>query len=262
MRKAVVFGFITTAFAPLAFAHGYDSLSRYDLGVQTDLAPFASASTSDGGLWLLAPGSSDAHQLVRLDASGVRSVGLHLPTAVDLNNSDRFTIYPLADGGVLELDTHDRSAFERACILRSITRDGALRFERNVRQSACRVVLSKPGLAPYLLSNTEGAVLLSEDGSLASSFLPTGNASLLRAEFVNNDILLLRSNDTQSGYVLSRARDNGSQLWSSSWNQSLRTVIGSVRLARHAGIMAASTQTSWMSSAAATALRQSNQCTA
>ena len=214
MRIAAVFGFIATTFGGLAFAQGYDSLKRYDLGVTTDLAPFASATTPDGALWLLAPGASDAHQLVRLDASGARRIGLYLPTRVDSSNSDRFNIYPLADGGVLTLATYNTSAFELACILRSITLDGALRFERNVAHSACSLKLSKPGVAPYLLSSSEGAVVLSEDGSLASSFLSnTTDTTLIRAEFVNDELLLLRSNNTRTGYVLIRANQNGTQLW-------------------------------------------------
>lgn len=230
MRAAALLGFIATAFASSEFAHSYDSLTRYDLGVTADLAPVASASASDGGLWLLAPGSSDTHQLVRLDASGTRNIGLHLPTRVDPDNSDRFTIYPLADGGVLELDTHNRSSLERACILRSITRDGALRFERDVRQPFCRLNLNRPGLAPYLLSNVDGAVLLSEDGSLASSFLPNASeTSLIRAEFVNNDILLLRSNETRTGYVLSRANDRGAPLWS--------TLLTNVRFEQNVSVL-------------------------
>ena len=215
MRIAAVFAFIATTFAPLLTAHGYDSLKRYDLGVMTDLAPFASATTPDGGLWLLAPGGSDAHQLVRLDATGTRSFGLYLPTQVFPANSDRFSIFPLADGGVLELDTHSRSVLERACILRSITRDGALRFERNVYQPFCNLKLSKPGLAPYLLSSIDGAVVLNEDGSVASSFVPgTADTSLIRAEFVNGELLVLRSNESRTGYVLMRANENGTQLWS------------------------------------------------
>ena len=214
MRIAAVFAFIATSFAPSLFAHGFDSLKRYDLGVATDLAPFASATTPDGGLWLLAPGASNAHQLVRFDASGNRSFGLYLPTRVDSSNSERFSIYPLADGGVLTLDTFNASAFERACILRSITRDGVLRFERNVRQSNCSLELSKPGLARYLLSSIEGAVVLSEDGSLASSLPGTADASLIHAEFVNGELLLVRSNDTRTGYILTRTNERGVQLWS------------------------------------------------
>ena len=61
MRTAAVFGFIASAFAPSAFAHGYDSLTRHDLGVSTDLAPAVSATTSDGGLWFLAPEIGRAH---------------------------------------------------------------------------------------------------------------------------------------------------------------------------------------------------------
>ena len=215
MRITKVFGFIVTLFAPLLFAHGYDSLVRHDLGAPTNLEPFATATTTDGGLWLLAQGNGDQHQLVRLDASGNRTAGLFLPTGVDSDNSDRFALYPLADGGVLELDTHRRSQLETACILRSITREGVLRFERNVRQSSCSLKVAASGRAPYLLTNIEGAIVISEDGSLANSFLSTGDSSLIRADFVaEQELLLLRTNETRTGYVLSRASYDGSLRWS------------------------------------------------
>lgn len=215
MRLVVVFGFIASVFSPLVFAHGYDSLVRHDLATPANLTPLATATTSDGGVWFLASGDSDQHQLVRLDANGNRTVGLFLPSAVDSDDSNRFAIYPLADGGVLELDTRRRSQFESGCILRSVTREGVLRFERNVRQSGCRLKISKLGRAPYLLTNIDAATLLSEDGSLASIFEQTGDASLIRAEFVAaRDLLLLQSNESRTGYVLSRANDAGQLIWS------------------------------------------------
>ncbi len=132
MRKipgvSIIFGLFATIFSSFAVANGYDSLIRHDLAVPSDLAPFVTATTAEGGLWLLAHGNGNFHQLMRLDANGNRTAGLFLPSAVDSNNADRFTLYPLADGGVLELDTQRRSQFETACILRSITREGVLRF--------------------------------------------------------------------------------------------------------------------------------------
>ena len=99
-RISTLFGLIAAILCSLAVADGYDSLIRHELGAPNNLAPFATATTADGGLWLLAYGNGDFHQLVRLDANGNRTAGLFLPTAVDSDNSDRFTIYPLADGGV------------------------------------------------------------------------------------------------------------------------------------------------------------------
>jgi outer membrane protein assembly factor BamB len=212
---SILFGLFATISTPFLAAHGYDSLVRHDLGAAADLAPFATATTADGGLWLLARGNSNQHQLVRLDANGNRTAGLFLPTAVDSDNSDRFTLHPLADGGVLELDTQRRSQFETACILRSITRQGVLRFERNVRQSSCSVQVGRLGRAPYLLTNTSGATVISEDGSLASSFVPANGSSLIRADFVaEQEALLLRTNEMRTGYMLSRANYDGSLRWS------------------------------------------------
>ncbi len=215
MRITPVFSFIASLFAPLLFAQGYDSLVRHDLGAPTNLAPFATATTTDGGLWLLGSDNYNQHQLVRLDASGNRTAGLFLPGELDSDNADRFTLYPLADGGVLELDTHRLSQFENACILRSVTRDGVLRFEHKVRQPSCSLRMAKPGGAPYLLKNIEGATVLSEDGALASRFELTGDTSLVRAEFIGeHDLVFLRTNETRTGYVLSRATQAGAQLWS------------------------------------------------
>ena len=218
----VLFGLFSTISTTFLAAHGYDSLVRHDLGAPADLAPFATATTADNGLWLLAPATGDEHQLVRLDANGNRTAGLFLPTAVDSDNSDRFTLYPLADGGVLELDTHRLSQFFRVCILRSVTREGQLRFVRNVRQASCDLKVGKLGRAPYLLSNIEGATLISEDGSLASSFVPEDDpnssivdSALIRAEFIaERELLLLRANQARTGYVLSRANQDGTQQWS------------------------------------------------
>ena len=214
-RIANLFGLIATISTSFVVAHGYDSLIQHDLGTPNNLAPFATATSADGGLWLLARGNGDLHQLVRLDANGNRTTGLFLPTAVDSDNSDRFEIYPLADGGVLELETTNRSRFERKCILRSVTREGVLRFERNVRQYGCQLTINKLGRAPYLLSSGYAATLLSEDGSLASVFEQSGDdSSLIRAEFVAaSDVLLLRSNASRTGYELRRATAAGAQLW-------------------------------------------------
>ncbi len=196
-------------------AQGYDSLVRHDLGTPTNLAPFATATTTDGGLWLLAADNGNQHQLVRLDASGNRTAGLFLPEGVDSDNSDRFTLYPLADGGVLELDKHRIAERENACVLRSVTRDGVLRFERKVRQYTCRLKIDQFARAPYLLSSGSAAMLLSEDGALASIFEQADNTSLVRAEFVGeHDLLFLRTNETRTGYVLSRATKAGAPLWS------------------------------------------------
>ena len=160
-------------------------------------------------------GKGSEHQLVRLDVNGNRTAGLFLPTRVDSDNSDRFTIYPLADGGVLEVNTQRRTQFERACILRSVTREGVLRFVRNVRQPSCSLHVGKLGRAPYLLTNIEGATVISEDGSLASSFFAPGDSSFIRADFVaEHELLLLRTNEARTGYVLSRAGDDGSLRWS------------------------------------------------
>ena len=214
-RISTLFGLIAAILCSLAVADGYDSLIRHELGAPNNLAPFATATTADGGLWLLAYGNGDFHQLMRLDANGNRTAGLFLPTAVDSDNSDRFTIYPLADGGVLELDKHRRSQSETACILRSITREGVLRFVRNVRQPSCSLHVGKLGRAPYLLTNIEGATVISEDGSLASSFFAPGDSSFIRADFVaEHELLLLRTNEARTGYVLSRAGDDGSLRWS------------------------------------------------
>ena len=210
-----IFGLIATIVCPFAVSHGYDSLVRHDFAAPANLVPFATATTPDGGLWLLAPANGSQHQLVRLDANGNRTAGLFLPTRVDSDNSDRFTIYPLADGGVLELNTHRRTQFERACILRSFTREGVLRFVRNVRQPSCSLHVSKLGHAPYLLTNIDGATVISEDGSLASNFFAPGDSSFIRADFVaEHELLLLRTNETRTGYVLSGAGEDGSLRWS------------------------------------------------
>jgi hypothetical protein len=211
-----IFGIFAAIVAPLVSAQGYDSVIRYDLAGPANLTPFATATTPDGGLWLMAPGDGDMHQLVRLDAAGNRSASVSVPSAVDSDNADRFAIYPLADGGVLELDTQRRSQIETYCILRSITKAGVIRFTRNVYQPRCTLKLADQGGAPYLLSNTDGATLLAEDGSLISSFPRADGSSLIRAEFVSGgrELLLLHTNDTRTGYLLSRALDRGSQLFS------------------------------------------------
>ena len=73
---------VTTIVSSLAIASGYDNLVRHDVSASVNLAPFASAGTRDGGLWLLAPGTIDKHQLVRLDANGNRTASVFLPTAI------------------------------------------------------------------------------------------------------------------------------------------------------------------------------------
>ena len=80
-----IFGLIATIFSPLAVSHGYDSLVQHDLAAPANLAPFATATTADGGLWLLAPAKGSEHQLVRLDVNGNRTAGLFLPTVSSPN---------------------------------------------------------------------------------------------------------------------------------------------------------------------------------
>ncbi len=71
-------------------------------------------------------------------------------------------------------------------------------------------------MAPYLLSNINGASLIAEDGSLAMRFPAPSGGSFIRADFVNGEreLLLLSTNETRTGYVLKRNRDDGTQLWS------------------------------------------------
>ncbi len=135
---------------------------------------------------------------------------------MDSDNADKFALFPLADGGVLELDTGSSGGIESRCLLRSITREGVVRFERNVRQSNCKLKLSKSSGAPYLISNIDAARLVSEDGSLASSFVVPGDVSLTAAEFVGADreVLLMTRFPSGSGYVFSRMAENGAVRWS------------------------------------------------
>ncbi len=119
---------VATIVSSHAIASGYDNLVRHDVSAPVNLAPFASAGTRDGGLWLLAPGTIDKHQLVRLDANGNRTASVFLPTAIIPSNADQFSIYPLPDGGVLELNSN---LTNRRCILRRFTRAGVLRFEHS-----------------------------------------------------------------------------------------------------------------------------------
>jgi hypothetical protein len=212
------FALLAWLFVAPAFANADEGSIRIDLTAPDSPEPLITASTSDGGLWVVASvsGNPSQHQLLRLDANGNRTVALLLPNGVDSDNAERFALYPLADGGVLELDTIRPDRIESSCLLRSITRAGVVRFERNVRQSDCKLKLGKSGGAPYLVSNIGAARLISEDGSLASSFVVPGDVSLIAAEFVGADreVLLMTRFPSGSGYVYSRMGENGAMRWS------------------------------------------------
>ena len=213
-RVSNLFGLLAIILSAWAVPHGYDKLVRHDLSVPANLAPFASASTSDGSLWLLAAGSIDKHQLVRLDADGNRTAVLFLPTAVDASNADQFSLFPLPDGGVLTLDA---DPVNHRCILRRISREGTLRFERDkLDNDLCRLKLKASGLAPYLLTSADETTLIDDDGALIASLASRNDAWLLKTvEFAGSELLFLRTNDLQTGYLLTRSREDGSTMGSS-----------------------------------------------
>ncbi len=214
-RVSNLLGLLATIVSTWAIGHGYDNFVRHDLSAPANLAAFASASTSDGGLWLLAAGSIDKHQLVRLDADGNRTAVLLLPTAVNASNADQFSLYPLPDGGVLTLDTNRTN---HRCIFRRISRDGVLRFSRDkLDNEVCSLKLKVSGLAPYLLTSSDETTLIDDDGALIASVASRNDSWRLKAvEFAGSrELLFLRTNDLQTGYLLSRSRDDGSTLWSS-----------------------------------------------
>ena len=215
-KISTVFVLFATMFSSLAIGNGYDNLVRHDISAPANLAPFASAGTSDGGLWLLAQGTIDKHRLVRLDANGNRTASVFLPTAIIPSNADQFSVYPLPDGGVLELNSN---LINRRCTLRRITREGVLRFEHEKSLfEVCSLRLKSSGLAPYLLISNDESVLLDEDGAVISNldsgvaeFFPSGVAEFFPG---SNELLFLSVSNLRTGYVLTRDRDDGSTRWS------------------------------------------------
>ena len=196
------------------FASAEEDQTCIDLTAPDTPEPLITASTSDGGLWIVASASGRRqHQLLRLDANGNRTVALLLSNDVNSDNPDEFVLFPLADGGVLELDTGGASSITR-CSLRSVTRLGVVRFEHDFEQSSCRMALGKSASAPFLLTSSAAASWVSEDGSLVSSFLVPDNSSLTTAELINDDAVVVQRGDSGVGYVLSRTSPNGSVRWS------------------------------------------------
>ncbi len=202
---------LLAAFSPPASAHGYDSLIRKDLTVASDLPASIFAKSQDGGLWAIVETTFARHQLVKLSPSGTREFGLFLPT-----NSFRRTqlsLYPLSDGGVLELDAAGRSGDNSFCSLKKISSQGVVVFTRRINLASCTLKLSMPGKAPYLVYAENEAELLAEDGSTITRF--ELEFSLVDVEFADNrrDLLFL-SKVGISGYRLIRQNAFGLQLWS------------------------------------------------
>ena len=215
MRLAVIFGFIANVFAPNLFAHGFDSLVRHDLGVAADLSPTAFATTSDGGLWMVAV-ANVGHQLVRIEADGSRSAGLNLPsTANDPFGDNLLKLYPLADGGVLELNRNSNRTNFR-CLLRRISRSGAVVFERQLELHTCTLKFSTPGVAPFLVYDQGDAELVGDDGSRITRF-ESQDIAFIDTEFSRDgqSVLFLATDSTPSAYRLLAKNLVGQSLWES-----------------------------------------------
>jgi hypothetical protein len=212
MRIAIFFGGIAAIWLSTLMAQSYDSLLRTELARPTDLSPTAFAATGDGALWMAAKGGN-LHQLVRLDANGSRSVGLYLPSSANAVANDVITLFALADGGVLELNT-DANRDNYRCNLRRFSSTGELKFLRRLSLSVCTLRFAKPGLAPFLLDDTDSAELIAEDGSLISRF-ETENIGIEETAFTSNgqEMLFLLTDGTPSGHSLVSTSLLSQPLW-------------------------------------------------
>jgi hypothetical protein len=202
---------LIASFSTPASAHGYDSLIRKDLMVAADLSPVLFGKTPEGGYWVVAEGSGDNHQLVKLSSNGGREAGLFLPSAPD---SNQLSIYPLADGGVLELNTNGSRDDDSRCGLRRVSSQGELVFARQVKLRYCYLKLSTPGNSPYLVYTEDDAELLATDGSTITRFRTDGFA-FLEVGFAKDrrDLIFLNTNGSSPGYMLSRANALGQETW-------------------------------------------------